>query len=136
MILKQRKRHKYIWLTIAMILPIAMFFAAKNVSFHQVEKKMPQLANKTNAMARATNKQLEIALVKTTNASYTLEIQLKEPLVSTSSLVYGLDATGNKGVLLGQLNGIGDYNFVSRKSVSGIVVHDAIKGNEILKLKF
>lgn len=118
MILKQRRLHKFIWLFLTIAIPIVLFFAIKDLDFF----------SKSNTVK---SEQL-IAYKQGT----TLQIQLNNPLKSSSSLVYEMDAKGEVGKVIGQLTRVGNYKFMVSSKLKGLVVIDQIKKEELFKIKF
>lgn len=124
-----RKRHKYNWLLLAIIMPILLVLIIKDLDFDPLENRDQETTSS------ASNDMVNIDLVQTAN-SYIVELNVKSPLKSAASIVYALDKKGAKGVKLGQINGVGSYAFPSEKEINGIVIQDVIKNQEILKLEF
>ena len=120
MIARQRRAHKYIWIGIAVVLPILMILAVKNLDF--------AAARKSGASGERP--------VSISFTGQSVTIQLNTPLKSTSSLVYEMQADGSRGKVLGQLEGRGAYDFVVSQGTKGIYVVDPIKNVELLKMEF
>ncbi|MDT0605444.1 hypothetical protein [Croceitalea rosinachiae] len=118
MIASQRKSHKYVWLIIAIVIPVMLFFAIKDLDF-----------------STTSNNSKKEQLTASFNHSK-VQIQLRQPLQSPSPLVYELNANGKPGKILGQLNGIGNYKFSTSSTAKGIVVKDGIKNEELFKIEF
>lgn len=114
----QRKAHKYIWLAIALLIPVILFFTVSGLTF-------PTTQNHVHLE--------QVILEKEGNE---IRLLLNEPFRSSSAVVYGLTAEGKRGESLGQLNGAGNYTFKTIQSVKGILVMDEIKGLEIYKSEF
>lgn len=130
---KQRKVHKYIWLILALGLPFLLFFSVKNLDFSSTTKKekTEDLINSSPLLKTAENE-----WVKASINSEGLEMLLKKPIKSASSIVYELTEKGKKGKTLGQVSTAGIYSFQCRNSILGIVIFDKLKESEITKLKF
>lgn len=105
---KQRKTHKFIWLILALGLPFFLFFSVKSLDFSTTEKK-----EKTGAFSNSstTLKTTENEWVKASENSGGLEMLLKKPIKSASSIVYELTEDGEKGKTLGQVSTPGIYSF-------------------------
>lgn len=124
-----RKRHKYSWLLLAIMLPILLILIIKDLDFNQPEN----ISYEPNGSS--SNNMVDANLAKSDGA-YILELNVKSPLKSASSVIYALDMKGEKGTKLGQINGVGSYTFPSEKEIQGIIIQDVLKNQEILKLKF
>ncbi|PWL37785.1 hypothetical protein DKG77_13505 [Flagellimonas aquimarina] len=124
-----RKRHKYNWLLLAIIMPILLVLIIKDLDFDPHENGAQE------STSSASNDMVNIDLIQTANA-YIVELNVKSPLKSAASIVYALDKKGVKGTKLGQINGVGSYTFPSEKEINGILIQDVIKNQEILKLEF
>lgn len=124
-----RKRHKYSWLLLAIILPILLILIIKDLNFNQPEN----ISYETNGSS--SNNMVDANLTKSDGA-YILELNVKYPLKSASSVIYALDMKREKGTKLGQIKGVGSYTFPSEKEIQGIIIQDVLKNQEILKLEF
>ncbi len=124
-----RKRHKYSWLLLAIILPILLILIIKDLDFNQPEN----ISYEPNGSS--SNDMVAASLIKS-KGTYILELNIKSPLRSATSVVYALDMKGEKGTKLGQINGAGSYTFPSEKEIQGIIIQDILKNQEILKLEF
>lgn len=124
-----RKRHKYSWLLLAILLPILLVFIIKDLDFNQFEN----ISQETNASS--SNDMVDANLSKS-KGTYVLELNVKSPLKSASSIVYALNMKGQKDSKLGLINGVGSYTFPSKKEIKGIIIQDVLKNQEILKLEF
>ncbi|UII80661.1 hypothetical protein [Flagellimonas sp. CMM7] len=124
-----RKRHKYSWLSVAIVLPILLVFIIKDLDFNQHEN----VSQETNASSSSDIVDTNLTRSK---GAYILELNVKSPLKSASSVVYALNMKGEKDSKLGLINGVGSYSFPSKKEIKGIVIQDVLKNQEILKLEF
>jgi len=132
-----RKAHKYIWLLIAIGIPVFIVFSikdldvfsSKSISLSEIE------ATKSNVIKVIENDLIKASLIKEDSTNY-IEVILKSTLKNPSSLVYKLDQNDEKGELIGQLTTIGVYKFELEQSLKGIVVYDALKETLISKLEF
>ncbi|MEO1011703.1 MAG: hypothetical protein AAFX53_10390 [Bacteroidota bacterium] len=118
MIASQRKAHKFIWLGIAIVIPILLFFVIRNLDI---------------SPAQTTVKGDKIVAKK---VGKTVEIKLGRSFVSPSAVVYELNPDGDPEKVLGQLKGAGDYSFEASKGTLGIRVVDEIKKEELFKIEF
>ena len=119
MIAKQRKTHLYVWLGIAVLLPVLMILAIKDLDF-----------TTTSAANAVQESPVTIELM-----GQSLKLQLTTPLKSSSSVVYEMRADGSRGMVLGQLEGKGNYEFQVTQGTKGIYVMDMIKNVELLKIE-
>ncbi len=136
MIASQRRAHKLIWLVIAVLVPIFLFFTIKNLTFSP-----PTNAQEANIGFAYSDfyKKVEnefVSMVFYGDERNHLELYVKKPLKSASSIVYALDKSGNKAHVLGKISGTGKYRFDAKIGISGILIHDVLKNREILKLHF
>ena len=130
-----RKRHKWMWMVIAPILLVFLFLVASTLDFSNRVNQVVMEKVEGNAIKEAENTEVKVIL---TNASeqLLLNIWVKTPLKSTSSVVYEINGKGEKGQLLGQLHGTGTYAFPLKANIAGFIVVDEIKNQQILKLEF
>lgn len=130
---KQRNAHKYIWLSLALGLPFLIFFSIENLDF-SADFERDKL--EANAESSTVRKSAENEWIQASLNSEGLELLLKKPIKSASSLVYELTEKGEKGNRLGQVSTAGVYSFPCSNSILGIVIFDKLKDTEISKLKF
>lgn len=116
MIASQRSAHKFIWLGMAVAVPILLFFTISTLDFSVAEIS-----------------QKEQVTVQKVGSN--IEIQLNRPFVSPSAVVYELSSSGTSKIL-GQLQGVGDYSFEATSEAIGILIKDEIKKKELLKVEF
>ncbi|MEM1337326.1 MAG: hypothetical protein AAF634_07425 [Bacteroidota bacterium] len=120
MIATQRRMHLVIWILIAVVLPVVMLLAVKDL----------------HVLDTAGNTVAEIAPLSVSRRGRSVTVQVDTPLKSAASIVYEMDADGNKGSVLGQLKGRGNYTFLISPKTKGIYIIDAIKNVELLKIEF
>lgn len=118
MISGQRKAHKFIWVLLAVGLPILLFFIIRNLDFSSTQTYSQK--NQIDAKMKEGK----------------VEIELNTPFASPSAVVYELNQGGKKGHVLGQLEGMGTYTFQASENSMGILVLDEIKNEELLKMEF
>ncbi len=119
MIASQRKTHKFIWLGMALAIPVLLFFSVRNLTF-------------TGAIGDASPSEI-------LNAQWggdTITITLNTSFKNASAVVYGLNKEGKLSRPLGQLLGTGTYTFEASDDIVGIVVIDKIKEKELYKIEF
>ncbi|TAI46850.1 hypothetical protein [Flagellimonas allohymeniacidonis] len=132
---KLRKRHKIIWIVLAPVLMVLLIWVAKDLGFSQNSEIVKLETTSSTAMAKAENEKVSAVLLNNQERSI-LEIVVKSPLRSTSSVVFALTGTQERETLLGQLEGVGSYSFQVEEGVKGIIIKDPIKKQSILKLEF
>ena len=130
-----RKRHKWMWMIISPVLAILLFLSAKNLDFFPASETFPMEKVEGNVVKETENGEVK-AILSNTSQQYLLNIWVKTPLKSTSSVVYEINSKGEKGAVLGQLEGEGGYVFSSKSMIKGFVVIDEIKNQQILKFEF
>ena len=118
MISGQRKVHKFIWLVLAVVLPVLLFLAIRNLNFSPTQIVSVE----------------EQVIAKMIEGK--VEIELNIPFESPSAVVYELTHEGKTGRVLGQLEGAGTYSFPASENSRGILVLDNIKNEELLKIEF
>ena len=130
-----RRRHKWMWLILTPILAILLFLSAKNLDFFPSIDTLQTDNVEGNVVKEIENAEIK-AILSNTSEQYLLNIWVKNPLKSTSSVVYAINPNGEKGEVLGQLEGKGNYVFSSKANIDGFLVMDEIKNQQILKLEF
>ena len=130
----QRHIHRWVWLSIIIILPLAIYFSLKDVSFNQY--------GHGDTASIATNDQKLVyeeagltATVLESAEGNKLQLILGEPLKNASVLVYIPGSNGQKDRLLGQLKGVGTYVYNLNTRPEEIILYDAIKETEIKRLE-
>ena len=128
-----RKAHKYIWLLLAIIVPLVMIFAIKDLDIIHSKKNKNSHAviSKENAL-----KVFENDIVKASVFESYMEIILKSTLKNPSSIVYEMDEKGNKSSVIGQLTTAGIYIFNISNLPKGIIISDNLKNVDITKFSF
>ena len=128
-----RKAHKYIWLLLAIIVPLVMIFAIKDLDIIHSKKNKNSHAviSKENTL-----KVFENDIVKASVFESYMEIILKSTLKNPSSIVYEMDEKGNKSSVIGQLTTAGIYIFNINNLPKGIIISDNLKNVDITKFSF
>ena len=129
----QRKAHQYIWLLLAIAIPLVMIFAVKD--FAVFSSKVTIEATVAGSK-KASLKSFENDIVKTAVFESYIEIILKATLKNASSVVYEMDEKGNKTKVIGQLTTAGIYEFNINNLPKGIIIYDDLKKVEITKFLF
>ena len=129
----QRKAHTYIWLLLALLIPVIMVFSIKDLEWTQLDSKG---ISEISSVKKGVLKTSENTIIKASLYPKNLEIIVKKPIKNASALVYEVDNRGLKRALLGQISAVGIYTFSARPSISGIIIIDGLKETEITKLNF
>jgi hypothetical protein len=129
----QRKAHQYIWLLLAIAIPLVMIFAVKDLA---VFSSKDTLESTLAGSKKASLKSFENDIVKTAVFEGYIEIILKATLKNASSVVYEMDEKGSKTRVIGQLTTAGIYEFNINNLPKGIIIYDDLKKVEITKFLF
>ena len=129
----QRKAHKYIWLLLAIIIPVIMIFAIKDLNVFSSENNT---SSTLEGSKKVSLKSFENDIIKASLFESHVEIILKSTLKNTSAVVYEMDKKGNKTIIIGQLTTAGIYNFNINNLPKGIIIYDDLKHVEITKFSF
>lgn len=122
-------------MTLAPVLATLLFLSAKSLVFFPSSENIEMNGIKGNVVKEVENDEIKVVL-SNTSEHYLLNIWVKTPLKSTSSVVYEINSKGEKMMVLGQLQGEGGYVFSSKSFIRGFVVMDEIKNQQTLKLEF
>jgi len=123
MIYPLRRRHFYIWVGIALILPTLLILAWHTIP----ESSIKSVATDKQTALKVYQPWAEASEYKE-GSDYYLGLKLKEPVISPGTLIYlGSEETStvNESILLGRVEGAGIYSF----SIPGSVMD---KGNILL----
>ncbi|WP_190811360.1 hypothetical protein [Flagellimonas sp. S3867] len=126
-----RKRHKYIWLLLTLVLSTLLIMVIKSLNFNPRVESSYASEEVADPIKEAKHDVMDVTVVKTVDA-HVLELNVKQPIKSASSVIFTLDENQK----IGQLEGIGTYTFQLENEISGIIIKDVIKNQEILKLEF
>jgi hypothetical protein len=126
-----RKAHKIIWIVLGLLGAVLIVLSINSV-------KQPFLTDSDASIATTTegvhtiedNAQFYMSIEEQANSN-TLQIVLKRPLKSASTIVYTLTSDLKKGTFLGTIDKKGLYAFDIDKSIKKIQLYDGIKNNEI-----
>ncbi len=132
-----RKTHKFVWLVLAVIVPVLIIFSIKDLDvFVSNENDSLQFESaKSDVINTAENELIKASIVNIQN-SYELEIILKSALKNPSSILYSLDEKEEKETVIGQIFSPGIYRYNIEKQLKGVMLFDAIKNERITKLIF
>ncbi|MEX0314578.1 MAG: hypothetical protein AB3N18_10400 [Allomuricauda sp.] len=120
---------------LAVVLPILLVIVIKDLDFNPTERPSNTSEIATNSIKQVEHDVMDMTIVKNTDA-YVLQLNLKQPLKSASSVVYGLSGNEGENHAIGQIEGVGSYTFQLNGEIQGILIKDVIKNQEILKLEF
>ncbi|WP_025667164.1 superantigen-like protein SSL4 [Aquimarina megaterium] len=130
-----RKTHKIIWIVLIIIMPVLIVLSIKSI-------KEPLLTDGDLSLTPILSGQ-RIVLdddsffigIKEQNSLNALQIILKKPLKSASSLVYGVLPSKKKDTYLGVLDKKGVYMFEIDKQIRSIRIYDEIKKSDIVNIE-
>lgn len=126
-----RKIHKISWLLIAIAGVVFLYFAMSELNFSS-----EAVQNSKTTEVSSIDKTAENDWIKVTVRENQVEVILKKTLKASSSVVYALDESTEKGNGLGQVSTVGIYQFETKESIQGILIWDEIKDVELTKLNF
>jgi hypothetical protein len=132
----QRKAHRYIWLVLAILIPIIIGVSVKDLSIFSTEEHLEIVStnNSKTILKTVENELVKVSIVEQDSIT-TVEIILKKPLKHPSSSVFTVK-NDKRGYFIGQLNSVGIYNFKVTTIPKGIIVYDDIKETKITKIMF
>lgn len=130
-----RKRHKFIWIFLAPIITVLAVLASKDLSFSSEETMLISKNETGKVLKQMENEEIRMILIENLGKNL-LQVQIKSPMKATSSILFGLTENSEKESVLGQLEGVGTYSFQVKEIIEGILIKDAIKNQQILKLEF
>ena len=125
-----RKAHKYIWLLLIIMVPVIMVFSIKDLDVFSSENNRP---SQLKGSKQVSLNSFENDIIKMAVFESHVEIILKSTLKNSTSIVYAMDAKGNKSNVIGQLTTAGIYNFKINNLPKGIIIYDDLKQVEITK---
>lgn len=126
-----RKRHKYIWLFLAVVIPVLLILVIKDLDFRETTGMNQTSEALASPIYHAEHDLMDVVVIEKGGARV-LELNVKKPLKNASSVIFSL--TENQEI--GQIEGVGVYSFPLKNEVGGIIIKDVIKSQEILKLEF
>lgn len=131
------KTHKYVWILLVLIIPVVLFIVVKDLSFYSSEAENIVLISSQDEVIKASeNEIIKASVRKDTSQNIRLELVLKTPLKNAAAVVYAVNNTNEKGVVIGQLTTTGSYSFALASPLNGILVYDTLKTELITKLDF
>ncbi len=131
MISSQRKRHRFIWVMIGVLLPLLVVLAVLRTPSFPYSEKAEIVAETSLPILKEIESDLfKINLRGTSDGAEELELLLKVPLKSPSAVVF--DDQQN---VLGQIGASGVYRFPIRPANKAITIKDPIKNQIITEIK-
>jgi len=131
MISSQRKRHRFIWVMIGVLLPLLVVLAVLRTPSFPYSEKAEIVAETSLPILKEIESDLfKINLRGTSDGAEELELLLKVPLKSPSAVVF--DDQQN---VLGQIGASGVYSFPIRPANTAITIKDPIKNQIITEIK-
>jgi len=131
MISSQRKRHRWIWIIIGVVLPLLAVLAVLRTPSFPYSKTSEILTETSLPILKEIESDLfKINLRGASDNVEELELLLKVPLKSPSAVVF--DDQQN---VLGQIGARGVYRFPIRPANTAITIKDPIKNQIITEIK-
>jgi len=133
---KLRRNHKIIWIMILLLVFAGLFLAIKDLDFKDHAKTVKQHQT-SQGMGEVLSEDDDVSIYyKEINTKIVLTIVLKKALKYPSSMVYTLGDDNDKESVIGQLSGVGTYEFTIDKRPAGLLFVDPIKDQSIKKMIF
>lgn len=140
-----RKRHKYNWLLLAVLLPILLIFIIKDLDFsnssrHIVNNEVRSIPF-VKVLKEKENELIKIELLQETKEK-SFHLVIKKPIKSASTIGYLVYSENKKVKLPGKMDKVSGYVYslgnekLNFDAILGVILHDEIKGKEITKLEF
>jgi len=130
-----RKRHKYIWRSLAVMLPILLITIIKDLDFNPIKGSGHAPGAILKPIKWEKHDLVDAAITEKAGARV-LELKVKQPIKSASSIVFVWSKNGGRNQEIGQIGGVGTYAFPLESEIGGIIIKDIIKNQEILKVSF
>ncbi|AXT19122.1 hypothetical protein D7030_14140 [Flavobacteriaceae bacterium AU392] len=131
-----RKVHKIIWIILIIAIPVLIVFSIKSIKeplFTDSDLKIVSKNNVQNTIL--DNDSFHISVQGKNTSLNMLNIVVKKPLKSASSIVYGTSSDSGKEIYLGVIDKKGIYTFDIDRSIKGLRIYDDIKKIDISNLK-
>ncbi len=137
MITKLRKRHRRVWLVIAVVLPLLFIAAYTSIPKYQLQESPSNTINESLITLKFP---MKAWLTKSETGAYHLGLYVNEYESSVAAQVYLTNIELNdyvkNGYLIGTVNGAGEYSFTVKPEIlephhNFIVIYDPIKQKQI-----
>lgn len=131
-----RKAHRYVWIVLAILIPILIGFSIKDLSIFSTQDhiEIMSINDSKTILKTGENELLKVSIVEQDSMT-SIEVILKKPLKHPSSSVF-TTKNDEREHFIGQLYAVGIYNFKVTTIPKGIIVFDAIKETTITKIMF
>ncbi|WP_298544564.1 hypothetical protein [uncultured Aquimarina sp.] len=129
-----RKAHKITWILLLIAVPVLIMFSIHSIKEPLLTDNDVLLSEKISGQRTVLENDTFYISIKEQNSSNALQIILKKPLKTASSIVYSLTPSNGDGTYLGTLSKKGIYQFEVDKSTRSIRIYDEIKKNNIINI--
>ena len=132
-----RKTHLRIWIVVVLITPVCIaisIWGRPSFPLSESSHKKHTVQALPRIVKEVETGYLKINLRGENNLIKQLEIIVKTPLKSASTIVYYYENKG-KGRYIGSIQSKGLYRFPIDKSIQGIILYDPIKRREIQQIE-
>ncbi|WP_299247066.1 hypothetical protein [uncultured Aquimarina sp.] len=129
-----RKTHKIIWIILLITVPVLIMFSIHSIKEPLLTDNDVLLSEKISGQRSVLENDTFYISIKEQNSSNALQVILKKPLKTASSIVYSLTPSNGNGTYLGTLSKKGIYQFEVDKSTRSIRIYDEIKKNNIINI--
>ncbi len=124
-----RKAHLLTWGLLLIIIPTFMILVIKDLNFSdQYTQLNANNYKKKKALVSSENEFIKVSIFKN-EIAYQLNVALKTPLQSPSTVLYN-----GSNETIGQLQGVGIYNFKLNLPIKKVYLKDDIKHTIITEL--
>lgn len=129
-----RKTHKIIWILLLIIIPVLIMFSIHSIKEPLLTDGDVLISEEVSGQRTILENDSFYISIKEQNSSNALQVILKKPLKTASSIVYGVTSSNGDGKYLGTLSKKGIYKFEVDKSIKSILIYDDIKKNNIINI--
>ncbi|WP_024771797.1 hypothetical protein [Aquimarina macrocephali] len=129
-----RKMHKIIWILLIIIMPVLIILSIKSIKEPLLTDGDVSLTPTLSGQRIIIEDDIFFISIKEQSSFNSLQIILKRPIKSASSLIYGI-SNHKKDTYLGTINKKGVYTFEIDKKIRSIRIYDEIKKNDIINIE-
>ncbi|WP_299443666.1 hypothetical protein [uncultured Aquimarina sp.] len=129
-----RKTHKIIWILLLIAVPVLLMFSIHSIKEPLLTDSDVLISEKVSGQRTVLENDTFYISIKEQNSSNALQVILKKPLKTASSILYGITPSNGDGNYLGTLSKKGIYQFEVDKSTKSIRIYDDIKKNNIINI--